>query len=126
MVRHVAREYHGVRARLVRLVPDAIERCEIEHVPRSGGHDPVETARPHGVKQTVEVAKALRQRRTRESIGGRGARCLHHDRLSAAQPSLCWIAELAIYFIPQKPKDMAQRTEPQAPFHPAASCGGHK
>src|SRR5215468_12434536 len=69
MVRHVAREYHGVRPRLVRLVRDAVERCEVEHVPGSGGHDPVETARLHGVKQTIEVAKALRQRRTREGSG---------------------------------------------------------
>ena len=84
MVRHVAREYHGVRPRLVRLVRDAVERREIEHVPRSGGHDPVETARLHGVKQTIEVAKALRQRRTREGIDGRGARCVHHDRFSVA------------------------------------------
>src|SRR5262249_12336116 len=126
MVRHVAREYHGVRPRLVRLVPDAIERCEIEHVPRSGGHDPVETARPHGVKQTVEVAKALRQRRTRESIGGRGARCIHHDRFSVAQPCICWIVELAIYCIPKQLTDMTQRASPQAPFHPAESCGARK
>jgi hypothetical protein len=63
-------------------VRDAVERREVEHVPRSGGHDPIETARLHGVKQTIEVAKALRQRRTREGIGGRGARCVHHDRFS--------------------------------------------
>ena len=78
MLRHMAREYHGVRPRLVRLVRDAIERREVEHVPWSGGHDPVETARLHGVKQTIEVAKALRQRHTRERIGGRGGHCVYH------------------------------------------------
>src|SRR5215475_10584064 len=111
MVRHVAREYHGVRPRLVRLVRDAVERCEVEHVPRSGGHDPVETARLHGVKQTIEVAKALRQRRTREGIGGRGARCVHHDRFSVAQPCICWIVELAIYCIPKQLTDSCRGTD---------------
>jgi hypothetical protein len=79
MLRHVAREYHRVRPRLVRLVRNAVKRREVKHVPRSGGHNPVETARLHGVKQTVEVAKALRQRRTREGIGGHRARCVHDD-----------------------------------------------
>jgi len=54
------RESHRVRPRLVRLVRDAVKRREIEHVPWSGGDDPVEAARLHGVKQTIEVAKALR------------------------------------------------------------------
>src|SRR4029453_16435070 len=111
MVRHVAREYHGVRPRLVRLVRDAVERCEVEHVPRSGGHDPVETARLYGVKQTIEVAKALRQRRTREGIGGREARCVHHDRFSVAQPCICWIVELAIYCIPKQLIDSRRGTD---------------
>src|SRR5262249_5047599 len=110
MVRHVAREYHGVRPRLVRLVRDAVERCEVEHVPRSGGHDPVETARLHGVKQTIEVAKALRQRRTREGIGGRGACCVHHDRLFVAQPCICWMVELSIYFISKQLTDTSRGT----------------
>src|SRR6516225_580496 len=102
---------HGVRPRLVRLVRDAVERCEVEYVPRSGGHDPVETARLHGVKQTIEVAKALRQRRTREGIGGRGARCVHHDRFSGAQPCICWIVELAIYCIPKQLTDSCRGTD---------------
>src|SRR2546430_11383601 len=105
MVRHVAREYHGVRPRLVRLVRDAVERCEVEHVPRSGGHDPVETACLHGVKQTIEVAKALRQRRTREGIGGPGARCIYHYPFSLAQPFIPLIVQLSIFFIPETPKD---------------------
>src|SRR5919197_1186636 len=110
MVRHVAREYHGVRPRLVRLVRDAFERCEIEHVPRSGGHDPIETTRLHGVKQTIEVAKAFRQRRTREGVGGRGARCVHHDRYSVAQPCICWIVELATWGIPKQLTDTSRGT----------------
>jgi len=91
-------------------VRDAVERSEVEHVPRSGGHDPVETARLHGVKQTIEVAKAFRQRRTREGIGGRGARCVHHDRLSVAQPCICWMVELAIYCIPKQLTDTSRGT----------------
>jgi len=91
-------------------VRDAVERCEVEHVPRSGGHDPVETARLHGVKQTIEVAKAFRQRRTREGIGGRGACCVHHDRLSVAQPCICWMVELAIYCIPKQLTDTSRGT----------------
>src|SRR5262245_9869048 len=109
MVRQVAREYHGVRPRLVRLVRDGVERCEVEDVQRSGRHDPVETARLHAVKQTIEVAKALRQRRTREGIG-RGARCVHHDRFSVAQPCIYWIVELAIYCIPKQLTDTSRGT----------------
>src|SRR5262249_46509562 len=120
MVRHVAREYHGVRPRLVRLVRNAVERCEVDPVPRSGGHDPVETARLHGVKQTIEVAKALRQRRTREGIGDRGARCVHHDRFSVAQPCICWIVELAIYCIPKQLTDSCRGTDiPRSSARPA-------
>ena len=97
-----------VRPRLVRLVRDGVEPSEVEHVPRSGGHDPVETARLHGVKQTIEVAKALRQRRTRESIGGGGRRFLHHDRFSAAQPCSSCIVELATYRLPKQLTDISR------------------
>src|SRR5262249_25032536 len=108
MLRHVAREYHGVRPRLVRLVRDGVERREVEHVPWSGGHDPVEAARLHGVKQAIEVAKALRQRPTREGIGGRGRRSLHHDQFSLAQPCICRIVELAPYRLPKRLTDISR------------------
>jgi hypothetical protein len=92
MLRHVAREYHGVRPRLVRLVRDAVKCREVEHVPWSGGHDPIEAARLHGVKQTIEVAKALRQRRTRENIGSHGGRCVHARYASVGPSNLPLIA----------------------------------
>src|SRR6516162_397562 len=99
------RENHGIRSRLVRLVRDAVKCREVEHVPWSGGHDPIEVAPLHGVKQTIEVAKALRQRRTHEGIGGRRARCLHDDRFSVAQPCICWIVKLATYCIAKQLTD---------------------
>jgi hypothetical protein len=55
-----------------------------------GGHDSVEAAHLHGGKQTIEVAKPLRQRRTREAIGGRGRRCVHGALY------FCWIIDLPL------------------------------
>jgi len=42
-------------------VRDAVESGEIEHVPRRRRHDPIETARLHGMDKAIEVAKALGQ-----------------------------------------------------------------
>jgi hypothetical protein len=71
VLRYVVREDYRVGPRLVRLVRDAVESGEIEHVPRRRRHDPIETARLHGMDKAIEVAKALGQRRAREGIGGR-------------------------------------------------------
>ena len=43
-------------------------------------------------------------------IGGRGARCIHHDRFSVAQPCIRWIVELAIYCIPKQLTDTSRGT----------------
>jgi hypothetical protein len=51
------------------------------------------------VKQTIEVAKALRQRRTREGIDGRGGRCVHHDRFSVPHYASIGVAQSATYCI---------------------------
>jgi hypothetical protein len=68
MVRSMARQQQRVRPRLVCLVRDAVEAAQVEHVERGRDHDAVEAARGHGGQQPLQIAEALRQRFSVESI----------------------------------------------------------
>ena len=61
MVGFAPSQDQGVGPRLVRLVGDAVEAREIEHVERAGDDEAVEIARLHAGEEPVQVAEALRQ-----------------------------------------------------------------
>ena len=74
MLGRVARQHDGAHARLVRLVGDAVEAREIEHIVGRGGDDPVEAARLERVQQAVEVGDPPGHRRALEGFGRYGPR----------------------------------------------------